>query len=139
MLILDRQNKVLQYVKSKKVVTVTELAKYFKVHEATIRRDLTLLEKEKKLIRTHGGAMIEDEVHSEPSFQERTEVEFEIKQRIGQFAATLINDGENIILDSGTTTLHITDAIKDKKNRSEERRVGKECRYRLWRYHERKK
>lgn len=116
MLILDRQNKVLQYVKSKKVVTVTELAEYFKVHEATIRRDLTLLEKEKKLIRTHGGAMIEDEVHSEPSFQERAEVEFEIKQRIGQFAATLINDGDNIILDSGTTTLHIADAIKAKRN-----------------------
>lgn len=116
MLILDRQNQVLHYVKKNRVATVAELAEHFKVHEATIRRDLSFLEKEGKLRRTHGGVMVEDEVHSEPPFQERESVQFEEKKRMGQYAENFINDGDNIILDSGTTTAHIVDAILKKKN-----------------------
>ncbi|WP_088052438.1 DeoR/GlpR family DNA-binding transcription regulator [Virgibacillus dakarensis] len=116
MLILDRQNKVLQYVKNKRVATVTELANHFEVHEATIRRDLSLLEKEGKLKRTHGGVMIDDEIHSEPPFNERESAQYEEKRKIGQLAAELIEDGHHIILDSGTTTAHIADAITEKQN-----------------------
>lgn len=116
MLVLDRQNKVLQYVRKHRVATVAQLAKHFNVHEATIRRDLSLLEKEGKLKRTHGGVMIEDEVHSELPFQQRKSEQFEEKRKIGQKAATFIEEGDNIILDSGSTTLHIAESIKDMKN-----------------------
>lgn len=116
MLPLERQKKILQYVREKKATTISELASFFDVHEATIRRDINLLVKDKQLVRTHGGVMIDDEVHSEPSFHERTSLQFEEKARIGQLAADLINDGENIIIDSGTTTLHIAHAILNKKN-----------------------
>src|SRR5690625_4149297 len=116
MLILDRQNKVLQYVKKHRVATVATLAQHFDVHEATIRRDLSLLEKQGKLKRTHGGGMVEDEVHSEPPFGERESEQFAEKQRIGEKAATYVESGDHIILDSGSTTFHIARAIKEKEN-----------------------
>lgn len=116
MLRLDRQNKILHYVQENGVATVSELAKAFGVHEATIRRDLSLLEAEGKLKRTHGGVMFEDEVHSEPPFIERESTQRTEKEKIGKIAAELIQDDYNIILDSGTTTPHIVHAIKHKKN-----------------------
>lgn len=58
------------------------------------------------------GVMLEEEeIHSEPPFQERESVRYEEKSRIGKRAAELIEDGDNIILDSGTTTLHIAKSI----------------------------
>lgn len=116
MLILDRQNKVLEYVKRNRVATVAELANVFEVHDATIRRDLSLLEKQDKLKRTHGGVMIDDEVQSEPPFQERESVNVEEKKKIGELASEFVEDGSNIIIDSGTTTFHIIDSIMDRKN-----------------------
>src|SRR5699024_7392317 len=93
-----------------------ELAEYFNVHEATIRRDLTTLEKRGLLTRSHGGAIIGNEVHSEPSFQDREPVQLDEKKKIGEYAGSLIHDGDNIILDSGTTSVHIVDAILKKEN-----------------------
>lgn len=69
MLSIERKRAIVQYVKSRKIATVSELAKHFEVHEATIRRDLTSLEKDKKLKRTHGGVMIEEKVVSEPNWK----------------------------------------------------------------------
>src|SRR5699024_2040203 len=116
MLPLERQRKLLEFLKQKRASTVSDLATLFQVHEATIRRDLTKLEKKGLMMRTHGGAMLEEEVHSELPFQERESIQYEEKRRIGIRAAELIDDGDNIILDSGTTTLHIAKAIVDRKN-----------------------
>ncbi|MBC1459051.1 DeoR/GlpR family DNA-binding transcription regulator [Listeria newyorkensis] len=112
MLSIERKQAILNYVKNKKIASVNELARHFKVHEVTIRRDLTTLEDEKKLKRTHGGVMIEEKIISEPDFQKREEVQYEEKQRIASYASSLIKDGDTIILDSGTTTGHIARAIQ---------------------------
>lgn len=113
----DRQNQILKIVLEKKVATVSELAEHFNVHEATIRRDLSALEQLGKLRRTHGGVMIADgEVHSEPPFQERESAQYDEKKRIGEFSGRFINDGDNIVLDSGTTTVHVVDSIMKRKN-----------------------
>lgn len=106
MLAIERKAKLLEYVRKQQVVTNGELAQAFAVHEATIRRDLSELEREGHLRRTHGGAAIEEWADSEPSFQERTQDHLEQKSRIGKRAAQLVSDGEHLILDSGTTTLH---------------------------------
>lgn len=116
MLPLERQKALLQFLKQNHASKVSDLASHFQVHEATIRRDLTTLEKKGLIKRTHGGVMLEEEVHSEPSFQEREPVQYEEKERIGRRASELIEDGDNIILDSGTTTLHIAKSIMDKQN-----------------------
>lgn len=116
MLPLERQNNLIKFLEENNSSTVSELAMYFNVHEATIRRDLTMLEKKGVTKRTHGGAILNKEIHSEPSFQERESVQYEEKRRIGKKASSIIEDGDNIILDSGTTTLHIAKSIVNRKN-----------------------
>ncbi|WP_036102295.1 DeoR/GlpR family DNA-binding transcription regulator [Listeria riparia] len=111
MLSIERKQAILNYVKNKKIASVAELSRHFNVHEVTIRRDLTTLENEKKLKRTHGGVMIEEKIISEPDFQKREEVQYEEKQRIAEYASSLIKDGDTIILDSGTTTGHIARSL----------------------------
>ena len=61
MLPLERQKEIIKFLKKNHVSTVIDLAYHFKVHDATIRRDLTILEKEGEVRRTHGGVMLEEE------------------------------------------------------------------------------
>lgn len=116
MLPAERKSQILKYIQREKAVKTEDLSKYFDVHEATIRRDLTFLEQENKIKRTHGGVVLNEEVFSEPHFDERESSLFEEKKRIGVKAASFINDGDSIILDSGTTTKQIAEAIKDRSN-----------------------
>lgn len=116
MLAIERKAKVLEYVRKQQIVTNAELAQAFAVHEATIRRDLSELEREGHLRRTHGGAAIEEWADSEPSFHERTQDRLEQKIRIGNRAAQLVADGEHLILDSGTTTLHVAMQLTARRN-----------------------
>lgn len=113
----ERQKKILKYIEREKAVRTEDLSNHFNVHEATIRRDLTLLEQKNKIMRTHGGVVLrEEEVSSEPHFEEREGSFAEEKKRIGWKAASFIEEGDAIILDSGTTTKQIAEAIKDRKN-----------------------
>jgi len=113
----ERKQEILRYVQEKNAATIRDLSTHFDVHEATIRRDLSELEKSKKIKRTHGGVILnEEEIHSEPHFDMREGSFSEEKQRIGLKAASFIEDGDTIILDSGTTTTKIAEAIKDREN-----------------------
>lgn len=106
MLPAQRQKEIIELVKKEKVVSVMKLAKLFNVHPATIRRDLAEIEHMGGFKRTHGG-LIEDDTVSEPPFAVRSHEQYEQKERIGRNAAEMIEDGEHIIIDSGTTTYHI--------------------------------
>jgi DeoR/GlpR family transcriptional regulator of sugar metabolism len=99
--------RIIDYVRQNRTATISELAKEFNVHEATIRRDLVEIEQNGLLKRTHGGVIMEKWTHDEPPFLERTTLKLDQKMRIGKMAASLVEDGESIIIDSGTTTLHI--------------------------------
>lgn len=117
MLPAERKQAILKYVKEKKAATIRDLAIYFNVHDATIRRDLTELEESKHIKRTHGGVILnEEEIYSEPHFDMREASFNEEKRRIGIKAASYIEEGDTIILDSGTTTSHIAEAIKTREN-----------------------
>src|SRR5690606_11669112 len=107
MLPVERKVRIVELVKQKRVATVAALAKEFQVHEATIRRDLAEIEMEGLLRRTHGGVVVDQGANVEPSFSERAHEQVNQKERIGKTAAELIEDGDHVILDSGTTTLHI--------------------------------
>ncbi|WP_054958499.1 DeoR/GlpR family DNA-binding transcription regulator [Paenibacillus dakarensis] len=107
MLAVERKLRIIEYVRQHRSASVAVLAQEFAVHEATIRRDLAEIEQEGMLKRTHGGVIIEQLTNNEPSFNERTNVQLEQKMRIGKMAASLVEDGDHIIIDSGTTTLHI--------------------------------
>jgi len=97
----QRRQQVLRAVRSG-TTQVTELAAAFGVSEMTVRRDLRDLESEGKLMRVHGGAV---SVAAEPSFAEIEVERPAVKDAIGAAAAALVDDGQTIVLDIGTTTL----------------------------------
>ncbi|MBH0169168.1 DeoR/GlpR family DNA-binding transcription regulator [Fictibacillus sp. 18YEL24] len=116
MLAAERKAKIIEFVKRTNIATVTQLSEEFNVHEATIRRDLSEIEREGHLRRTHGGVILGEGIHSEPSFTVRATERVEEKQRIGAKAAEMIQEGDSIILDSGTTTFQIAKYIANKTN-----------------------
>ena len=81
---------------------VSELAQSFGVSEMTVRRDLRALAREGKLERVRGGAV---RASSEPPFEQIAVERFEAKDRIGAAAAALVEDGQTVMIDIGTTTL----------------------------------
>jgi DeoR/GlpR family transcriptional regulator of sugar metabolism len=81
---------------------VSELAESFGVSEMTVRRDLRSLARDGKLERVRGGAV---RASSEPPFEQIAVERFEAKDRIGAAAAALVEDGQTVMIDIGTTTL----------------------------------
>ncbi len=88
-------------------VNVPQLSKELKVSEVTIRNDLIRLEQKNMLIRARGGAIKIDRVGLDFTLSDKNKQHFEEKKRIGKAAAGLVEDGDTIILDSGTTTMEI--------------------------------
>ncbi|GIP39721.1 DeoR family transcriptional regulator [Paenibacillus sp. J31TS4] len=111
MLAAERKRKIIEYVRLHRSASVAALAGEFGVHEVTIRRDLAEIEQEGLLKRTHGGVIVEQLTRQEASFRERSHVELDQKRRIGQAAAELVEDGDHILIDSGTTTLHLAEQL----------------------------
>jgi DeoR/GlpR family transcriptional regulator of sugar metabolism len=103
MLPAQRRQAILRAVRSG-TAHVSALADEFGVSEMTVRRDLEALARDGKLERVHGGAV---NVESERPFSEIAVERLEAKDRIGRAAAALVEDGETVMLDIGTTTLQV--------------------------------
>lgn len=112
----ERLSKIIELLAGDRRVTVSDLSQLLNVSESTIRRDLSLLEKRGLVKRTHGGAVPAAGTAFEPSFIQK-EIEFiKEKESIGRKAAEMIEEGETIILDSGTTTLQVARQCQNKQN-----------------------
>jgi len=110
----ERYKHILELIKAGTPVKVIELSEMLDVSESTIRRDLQDLKQAGLLQRTHGGAVSSQSV-LEPSFGDR-EIQFlEEKRLIAEIAADLVEDGQTVLLDAGTTTLEIAKALRNKK------------------------
>jgi len=107
MLVGERRQKILEVVNSGRAVTVEELSKILDVSPSTVRRDLRFLESRGLLHRTHGGAMPPAMSSYEPSLVEKESTMVEEKKAIGAYAASLIEEGDTVVIDAGTTTIHI--------------------------------
>jgi DeoR family transcriptional regulator of aga operon len=107
----ERRRRICELLREQGRVTVDSLAARFGTSQVTIRSDLSTLESEGALTRTHGGALnVADADQSLGVKQLQHKAE---KQRIAAAAAALIRDGETIILDSGTTTAEIARRIRE--------------------------
>ncbi len=113
---LERQEQLLRFVQQNQRVTVTQICETFGVSPATARRDMETLAEQGSIQRFHGGAKAIQQAPPElPALQRETEQGSE-KERIGQAAANLINDGETVFLGSGTTVLEVARYLRQHKN-----------------------
>jgi DeoR family transcriptional regulator of aga operon len=115
-----RWEQILQELLRHGEVSVDSLAKNFKVSSATIRRDLSELERQGLLRRNHGGAhsvtpMLYEPFRNLSSFQEQEQKCAAEKRRIGLTAASLISDGETVAIGAGTTTTQLARCIRHRK------------------------
>ena len=108
-----RRAKILEKLEQEGHVTTHSLSDTFKVSEVTIRNDLLLFEKKGFLHRTRGGALRDQRVNTDHDLREKSRKHLIEKQKIAKKARELINDGDTIILDSGTTTQEIAKRFAD--------------------------
>ncbi len=111
MLAETRRQRLLELITRQGYATLEELVRLLGVSESTIRRDLEALDLAGSIKRTHGGAVYTGEVRSMPAFDERTGTAAVEKRAIGVAAAALVEDGETVLLDGGTTTLEVARAL----------------------------
>lgn len=105
---VERRKEILNILNEKGKVFVHELSEQFDVSEVTIRNDLDLFESKKLLLRSRGGAMkYENSVGIDYQISDKDKIYYAEKIRIGKMAASLVKEGETIIIDSGTTTMEI--------------------------------
>ncbi|WP_020618060.1 DeoR/GlpR family DNA-binding transcription regulator [Paenibacillus daejeonensis] len=114
----ERKAAIVNWVNEKKKVLVPDLITRFNVSPATIRGDLRDLEAAGLIKRTHGGAIPSDygKVGFEADHQSKHVSDLKEKREIAQTAAKLIDDGDIIILDTGTTTLELARLLRDRRN-----------------------
>lgn len=111
MLQAERRAYIMKYMQEKGKVVIEDLAKEIDVSPMTIRRDLDFLESKDKIIRTHGGAISVQNLHQEIPYHNKKEKQIDEKSRIAEYASSLIEEGQTIILDAGTTTMEIAKKI----------------------------
>ena len=108
----ERQEHIARIVEEHGRARVSDLAVRFRVSSVTIRKDLVVLEAERRLVRAHGGAIAIDQRRPELSFDIRERLQADEKGRIGLAGAALVHDGESIVMDASTTALSVARHLK---------------------------
>lgn len=112
---IEKQKKILDYVNKTKKATVIELSEYLGVSKVTIRRYLNELENKGLIFKTHGGALsMDNDLNHEIPYESKVDLNSSQKEKIGAAAAKLIEEGDVIILDAGSTTLEIATHLENK-------------------------
>lgn len=113
---VERRQEIVVLANHQGKVKVPDLSDKFKVSTVTIRNDLNSLAKKGLLVRARGGAIASTKISKELSVEEKHHENHDVKVAIGKEAAKLINHGESIILDSGTTTEQIAKCLGTHKD-----------------------
>ena len=111
----ERRHRIQEIISQKKRILVKEISNIFNISEVTIRKDLEILEKRGILTKVHGGAILNQSSIIDLALTEKERIYPREKDRIAQKAQEMINYGDVIILDSGSTTTQIARHIKFKK------------------------
>ena len=108
---IKRREEIVRILLENKEVGVAELSQRFKVSEVSIRKDLNELSRKGLLVRSRGGAVAVNKITKELSIQEKHTENLAIKRKLGKFVASLIQDGESIVIDSGSTTEEVAKCL----------------------------
>lgn len=112
---LQRHSEIIEILRKERFVSVPELSKRLYVSLPTIRRDLTYLEENGYIKRSHGGAILAEQNVNVPLSFRRGKKSTE-KVKMCKLAAKLINDGDLIFTDASSTVLHIADSLESHDN-----------------------
>jgi len=113
----ERRRAILELVNRDGRVLVADLAHQFDTSQVTIRKDLELLHGQRQLHRTHGGALpARDRALDDPTLREKEQLHRKEKTLIAAAAARMVQKGQVVILDSGTTTTAIARALREFQN-----------------------
>ncbi|MEG3111884.1 MULTISPECIES: DeoR/GlpR family DNA-binding transcription regulator [Pantoea] len=113
----ERRNQILAMINEKGYLNAGELSAQFGVDSSTIRRDLSRLEQSGQVMRTHGGLLpVASSSHADTPYSVRRQMNGEAKSAIGHYAASLVQDGQSLILDNGSSVYELALALKEKKN-----------------------
>jgi DeoR family transcriptional regulator, aga operon transcriptional repressor len=108
----QRRDAILQLLTRHGTVQVSSLVQQFDVSAVTIRSDLSAIEAQGLASRSYGGATLARTPPPEQSVTQKDAIHPERKEGIGALAATLVQDGDNIIIDSGTTTISLARQLR---------------------------
>lgn len=112
----ERRRLIVEMLHREGRVLVRQLARHFHTSQITIRKDLEFLDTQGVIQRTHGGALpVQSGALLDPTLREKENLHREEKLRIARAAAQMVEEGQSVLLDSGTTTTAIARALKDIK------------------------
>lgn len=112
---VERIHQIHELLKERKRISLDELCEIFNVSKNTIRRDIAELEENGIIRKVYGGIVLKEaNITSLEPFSAREIRNIEEKQKIAATAANLVNDGEVIYIDSGTTTMHMIPHLAEK-------------------------
>lgn len=112
----QRQRHIIEVLKVRGHASVSKLSAELNVSDVTVRKDLQALDNRNLLVRTHGGAVLMDHYLYDLPFDEKSRVRVEEKKRIGLRAAELVQDGNTLVLNAGSTTVQVARHMRGKKN-----------------------
>jgi DeoR family fructose operon transcriptional repressor len=110
---VERYLYIYNLLKQKNTVLIGELSRILHVSTNTIRRDLSNLEKQGLLKRTHGGAIFAESYMQSQPYEIRSREGMSEKEKIGRLASSLVRDGSTVIIDAGTTTRQLALYLKN--------------------------
>lgn len=107
-----RHQQIIQLVNTRGSIAVSELAQITGVSEVTVRQDLNILERDQFLRRVHGSALALDS----DDVGMRMNTRYSIKQAIASHAASLINEGESVFIEGGSTNALLARTLSDRRD-----------------------
>ncbi len=112
----ERELLIIEYLRERKEVSVSELSEALFVSEPTVRRDLAKLYRAGKIVRTHGGAVYRGELGQNLPHSLREREHFDAKAIIGKKCLSLIKDGDTVMVDSSSTALALLRELSERKS-----------------------
>ena len=112
----ERQQAILDYLQIHGKTPVDQLAVHFSTTGTTIRKDLTVLEEENKVLRSYGSVVLIGNDEAELPIANKANINLDIKRKIAYAAVELLKDGDSMIMDSGSTVLQMIPFLSKLEN-----------------------
>ncbi|MEQ1964528.1 DeoR/GlpR family DNA-binding transcription regulator [Xenorhabdus khoisanae] len=110
----ERRDFIYRYLHEYQTVSISTLVSLLSVSHMTVRRDIRVLEEEGKIINITGGIQLNDALRQELPWNEKALIHHRHKREIGKYAASLVEDGQVVYLDAGTTTFEIAQVLAER-------------------------